>query len=120
MTGHESLIALRRRGKTPSGAWLHLLDAGFVPTAWDRPEQTLRNSLLPEIHIDADEVPERLDFRCIAGMTVHIVGGATARTLDVIDRLTEFDPLRIVACRTSPNAILEWTPETGLVELEIA
>jgi hypothetical protein len=114
------LIEARMSGVRPASVHVCLLDSPLPRKSWLRAEKAIENGFAPVIDVMPEDVPELLDFRCLAGLTVHIIGGDNVRVLDVLDRITEFDPVRVVACRDhSPKCILDWSAATGLVELEL-
>jgi hypothetical protein len=65
MTGHQQLIAMRLRGKRP--AHVSLWD---IPTAnWSANPET---HAFPDIHIQPEDIPERLDLRFLVGLPVFV------------------------------------------------
>lgn len=120
MIGAAELLELRRAKRKPEAVWIQLLEAGFVHDNWNKPEVAYAGGRA-QIDIFADEVLDHLDFRCVIGMVVHIIAADADhdRMIDLIDRLTEFTPARVLACRNNPPAIVEWTPQAGLTETEI-
>lgn len=59
MTGHEPIIAMRRRGKTPRYVWVSCHD--------DLPHPAT-------VRIAPEDVPELLDLRFLVGLTALVEG----------------------------------------------
>lgn len=119
MIGHNAILALRQQRRMPAAVHVCVLD--HVPTyrPWNNPENALENGGFPQIDILPTDEPETLDLRMLRGVTVHLSGYDHHRVMTVLDRMTEFEPARILACRlTTPRNIIDWTPEHGLVEHE--
>ncbi len=120
MIGHAALLKLRTERKKPAAVFVQILDEIPAYNAWDNLEQSLQNQPFASIDVMPNESPELLDFPGIRGLRVHLHGTDLTRVVDLIDRMTEFEPVQIIAAGFSPDYLIDWTPDLGLVELEIA
>lgn len=68
MTGHEQLLAMRRKGYAPAGVWVS--DTG-APLCWKAARDWHEEPSWPEIVLREDDMPEAMDFRCLVGLCVH-------------------------------------------------
>lgn len=75
MNGHQELLNLRRRGAVPQGVWITDSDDHYsrvTAAEWDvRPDATT-GALYGHIRIEAGDIPEALDLRCIQGLICHL------------------------------------------------
>lgn len=117
MNGHRSLLELRMRGQRPAAVFVTVLDHPADRGPWGNAERALENGMHPQIDIEPDDDLPNLDLRAICGTTVHLAGSSYERTRELLDYLIDFEPARVLCCRPAPYpAILDWTPEAGLVE----
>lgn len=75
MTGERELIAMRRAGITPRCVWVadsddaHIRQAArdwhFHPNPWTAQHHA-------NLRIEAADIPEALDLRCVIGMECHV------------------------------------------------
>lgn len=89
MTGHEPLLALRRKGYVPAAVWVDDTDSALVWSAardWHVQPNPYSGSLYAEIVLRADDMPETMDFRCLVGLRVF---AGSARSEERAARLFE-------------------------------
>lgn len=100
MRGHQSIAEARANGYHPKHVWVILVDAeqpkAFTPV-YD-PELMLENGFIPEVHIYKGDRIERVDLRCISGMTVHLVADDTTNLEKAAKALMRFKPASVYAC----------------------
>lgn len=88
MTGDRALIAMRRSGHNPAGVWVTDSDDRYSrTTAREWPEHRFQKRGQPDHHaahirIEANDIPEAIDLRCVVGLTCHVATdrGATRFT----------------------------------------
>lgn len=76
MTGERELIAMRRAGAHIAAAWILDCDDNFSRTAsrdWHLQRNVADQSWHAHIRIDAADIPEALDLRCVVGLQCHVV-----------------------------------------------
>jgi hypothetical protein len=94
MTGERALIAMRRNGRNPHGVWVTDSDDTYArTTAREWPMHRFEKRGQPDHHaahirMDANDIPEALDLRCVVGLTCHV---ATERGATRFNRI--FDAL---------------------------
>lgn len=94
MTGERPLIAMRRAGRNPDGVWITDSDDFYSRvTAREWPMHRYEQRGKPShqaahLRIEAGDIPEALDLRCVVGLTCVV---ATDRGTTRFDRL--FDAL---------------------------
>lgn len=98
MRGHESVLEVRRQGYGVEHVWVHVLDSDIPRYSFMQdPDNALELGLRPEINIQKSDKPQTLDFRCLLGATVHLIGTDKPRTLAVMRQILRFKPSRIIA-----------------------
>jgi hypothetical protein len=91
MTGDQALIAMRRAGANPYGVWVTDSDDEYsraTAREWPRHRDLKTGHQAAHIRLDANDIPEALDLRCVVGLTCHV---ATDRSATRFDRI--FDAL---------------------------
>jgi hypothetical protein len=94
MTGERALIAMRRSGRNPDGVWVTDSDDVYSRvTSREWPIHRFEKRGQPghqaaQIRIEANDIPEALDLRCVVGLTCHV---ATDRGATRFNRI--FDAL---------------------------
>src|SRR5690606_4772191 len=117
MIGHNAVLDLRRKRLMPAAVYVLVRDHTPKYWAWESPEKSMLNGGFPCIDILPTDDPDTLDLRCLFGLLVHLNGYEHLRLLAVLDRMTEFNPARIVAPRLAdPVGIMTWTPAEGFSE----
>jgi hypothetical protein len=94
MRGHQSILQARSNGANLDQVWVYVLgfnDPGKL-SVWLEPENLVGSDLLPEVHIYKSDPVARIDFRFLAGMTVHLMGDDQERTRSVAKRISMFSP----------------------------
>lgn len=89
-------ITLADKPTLPEGCGINRLGQGFVL-------------------VEHDDVPARLDLRCVAGLPVIVLGHGDKRWLDVVMRAATFKPASIVG--GPGDCWVVWTEATGLMDL---
>jgi len=85
MTGDLALIALRKTGVTPSGVWVSDSDDEYARVTgreWPMHREPVSKHLAAHIRIEASDIPEALDLRCVVGLTCHVHGDRGATRFD--------------------------------------
>lgn len=85
MTGDRPLIAMRRSGMHPAGVWVTDSDdqyARITAREWPLHREEQRGHQAAHLRIEASDIPEALDLRCVVGLTCHVATdrGATRFT----------------------------------------
>lgn len=94
MRGMSQLLELRRKGYKPACAYVFDDSSWLVRVhsdEWHMQGNAFSGGLLfANIQIEAEEMPERIDFRPLRGLEVHILGfrgdGRTFRLYEAIKR----------------------------------
>jgi len=89
MTGHEPLLQMRRAGRKPACVWVHDDDTAAtreMASDWQTFPNAFSQKYHAHIRLNADDVPEAMDFRSLVGMQVHM---SSARGSDRAKRLFE-------------------------------
>lgn len=108
MTGQNAILQLRVRGYTPASVVVHVLDAEprYFPAT--HPENLMNSGFLPEIDVLPTDNPATLDFRCLHGTLVHVVGENHRRIRATFNRIQQFEPAEVLAVT---DDLLHWKPE---------
>lgn len=91
MTGDRPLIAMRRAGANPAGVWIADSDDHYARVTsrdWTQHRDEQSGHRAAHIRLDANDIPEALDLRCVVGLTCHV---STDRGATRFDRI--FDAL---------------------------
>ena len=92
-------------GKRPVHAWVYLLSEDeSIPRFMD-PEDLLESAMPPEVYIAPAEKISSLDFRFLAGVTVHLQGKNKDRLRQAYAQLKMCDPHRIIV--SSPDMLYD-------------
>jgi hypothetical protein len=111
MTGHQQLLAMRRRGFKPASVWV-VDGKGPCSADWHAEPSPYSGQFHAEIQLDANDVPEALDLRLLVGMNVWLVGErGDERTARVFDAICTAKPF--VAGTVLSDSLLRFTPEHG-------
>jgi hypothetical protein len=108
MNGQNAIISLRLRGYAPSDVWVMALDAEPQYFEATHPENLLANGFLAEIDVLPTDNPATLDFRCLRGLTAHVVGENPRRVRALFNRIQQFEPAQVLAVT---DELLHWKPE---------
>ena len=98
MRGHESVLEVRKQGYAVDNVWVQVLDFDKpkYPFMQD-PDNALELGLRPEIYINrCDKIPT-LDFRCLVGATVHLIGEDETRVRSILKQILRYKPARVIA-----------------------
>lgn len=98
MRGHESILEVRKQGYAVDNVWVQVLDSDIrkYPPMQD-PDNALEFGLRPEIHINRSDKVQTLDFRCLVGATVHLIGADETRVRAILKQILRFKPDRVIA-----------------------
>ena len=73
MTGHQQLLAMRRKGFKPAGVCV--VDGGSIfASDWHEAPNSYDGQFHAEVQIDEHDIPEALDLRFLIGLSVVLVG----------------------------------------------
>lgn len=95
MTGHEAILKLRRSGKAPIGVWVDDFPAKHVSDG-------------RSVSLAPGDVPELLDWRFVARLTVHVSGDDLERVRRIAAACGQY-ARRVVASVFAPA--LDWRGE---------
>ena len=116
MKGMAQLLELRRKGYKPACAYVFDDSSWLFRVQADEWHQQGNNfdhgQLYAHIQLDEDDLPERIDFRPLTGLEVHLMGyRSEERTIRLYDAIKRSGP-QILAAPLS-NAVKIFTKETG-------
>ncbi|WP_240320234.1 hypothetical protein [Achromobacter insuavis] len=118
--GHQTLIAARMAGYRPADVWVACVPAGQRYGSFTHPEAMIGRMTNgrwvgnAEIHICDSENVAALDLRSVVGTVVHLLAPNRARAYQVIRRLAECSPSKVIASGDwgmalwQPGANIEW------------
>lgn len=106
MIGAESLIAMRKRGRVPAVVWLDA-DSGPVPYGDDWTGEDAYRANHAHLWLGSD-CPDRVDLRCVVGLTVHVTGAIKEIVHTLRDRCIAAKAHRVVASVLTPRGKDEW------------
>lgn len=112
--GHQSLIAARMAGYQPADVWLTCLPVEQAYGSFTHPEAQLGRMVngrwvgCPEIHIHDDENAAALDLRVCVGLVVHVLAPTRRRALQLMRRVSECSPAKVIA--SGPWGLIVWQP----------
>ena len=95
MTGHEPIIEMRMNGLSPDCVYVHVLDATPTYYPGTHPSLSLQNGFYAEIHI-TPRSGLALDFRCLKGLVVHLMGCDRKRVMHVLRIIQQVEPSRVI------------------------
>lgn len=75
MTGERALVAMRRSGRNPAGVWATDSDDAYARTTarqWPMHRHERTGHQAAHLRLDANDIPEALDLRCVVGLTCHV------------------------------------------------
>lgn len=120
MNGYRTLLNLRMAGYKPAAVFVTVLDSPAPRGFWLNAENAIANGGFPQLDIEPADDVHNLDLRALRGVTVHLGGRDYSRVLDVLEQIIEFEPGEVIFVRAKGfPAILDWTPDHGLRELEV-
>jgi len=111
MTGHKALIALRMRGFKPLHVFVTLVDNPGKHSVFTHPDMSMSLGGFPEIDIEPGDSPATADFRCLAGLRVHLNGLDAKRVKAYYDRILMFSPAEVIASANNSRGILHYRAE---------
>lgn len=120
MIGHQSLIAARMAGYRPADVWVACVPGGQAYGSFTHPEAQLGRMTggrwvgHAEIHIHDDENVAALDLRPVVGTVVHLMAPTKTRAFQVLRRLMECSPAKVIASGDWGMAI--WQPGASIEE----
>ena len=77
MTGNRPLLAMRRKGYKPDAVFVRDTDSALAKQCaaeWHAEPSAITGRYFAEIHLDAADVPEQIDWRCVIGLQVVLDG----------------------------------------------
>lgn len=115
MKGIDQLLKLRRKGFKPAAAFVADSDDAFTAefaSSW-LDEQKGNPALHAQIQIEAADTPERLDFRALIGLPVHVYGWRSDdRTVRLYEAIKQYQP-ELVLTVLSNKTLMIYRKETG-------
>ncbi len=112
--GHQSLFDARMQGYQPADVWVSCVPEGVTYGSFTHPEAQLGRMTngrwvgQPEIHIRDDENAAALDLRVCVGLVVHVMAPTRRRALQLMRRVSECDPAKVIA--SGPWGLIIWQP----------
>jgi hypothetical protein len=108
MNGQNALLRLRMRGYSPASVLVRVLDAEprYFPAT--HPENLMNSGFAPELDVLPNDNPATLDFRCLHGVLVHVIGWNERRVRAAFNRIQQFDPAEVLAVA---DQLHHWKPE---------
>lgn len=101
MTGHEPLLQMRRAGRKPACVWVLDDDSAETRTLasdWQTFPNAFSQKYHAHIRLNADDVPEAMDFRCLVGLQVHLSSSrGKARARRIFDAIAAASPDMVLA-----------------------
>lgn len=100
MTGHEALKELRRLHRVPRAVWVTDSDDHYAKETaltWPDHRNLFDSRFHAHIRIEANDMPEALDLRCVVGLTCHLSGDrSTSRTRRLYQALIDAEAAEVV------------------------
>jgi hypothetical protein len=111
MTGHQQLLAMRRKGFKPAGVCV-VDGVSIFARDWHEEPNSYDGQFHAEVQIDEHDIPEALDLRFLIGLSVVLVGErGDARARRVFDAICAAKPF--VAGTVLSDSLIRFTPEHG-------
>ena len=123
MIGERCIIDARLKGFSPSDAWVVCVEDEQEYGQFTHPEKQISRTAsgqwggMPEIHVHADENAAILDFRAVMGLIVHVLSPTRERAMQLINRLIEFSPKKVIA--SGEWGMVGWKPDFGFKEFRV-
>ncbi len=102
------------QGYQPADVWVSCVPEDQAYGSFTHPEAQLGRMTngrwvgLPEIHIRDDENAAALDLRVVVGLVVHILAPNRRRALQLMRRVSECSPAKVIA--SGPWGLIIWQP----------
>lgn len=105
MNGHEALRAMRYGKHAPRCVWItDGNDAGAKD--WDQYINDTDQQRHAVIELNAGDIPEALDFRCLVGLEVHIAGErGEARATRIHNAVIAANAKRVITSIYAPEGV---------------
>lgn len=101
MNGHQVLFAMRRQKAVPRCVWVQDDDAPLTRDMagdWHEQANSHDRQFHAHIRIDAGDIPEALDLRCVVGLQVHLSSvRGEARQRRLFNALIEAGARQVIA-----------------------
>lgn len=114
MIGHQTLFNARMRGFKPADVWVSCVPEGVEYGSFTHPDAQLGQMTNgrwvghAEIHIHDGENAAALDLRVVVGLVVHILAPNRRRALQLMRRVSECSPAKVIA--SGPWGLVVWHP----------
>lgn len=114
MIGHQSLFDARMAGFQPADVWVSCVPEGVEYGSFTHPDAQIGRMTngrwvgLPEIHVHDGENAAALDLRVVVGLVVHILAPSRRRALQLMRRVSECSPAKVIA--SGPWGLIIWQP----------
>ncbi|MDQ1759005.1 hypothetical protein RAS14_04535 [Achromobacter aegrifaciens] len=118
--GHQSLFDARMKGFQPADVWVSCVPEGMTYGSFTHPDAQIGRMTngrwvgLPEIHIHDGENAALLDLRVVVGLVVHILAPNRRRALQLMRRVSECSPAKVIA--SGPWGLIIWQPAQDIQE----
>lgn len=108
MIGHRQVVQARRDGLKPAAIFIDLgLSLPVVTCRFDEPEQALSLNLFPTVYVEDWEVGGPIDWRFVAGCTVHVTVPTFSDDISkAVEQIAEAGVSRLFACSLDDGMIL--------------
>lgn len=117
MTGDRPLRAMRRNGYKPDAIFVHDADGALAKQCaaeWHNEPNAVSGRYLAEIHLDATDTPEAIDWRFVVGMPVFLDGNRGVERLRRLFRAIRAQmPQQLVCLAGDKVGIFERIPSHG-------
>jgi len=100
MTGIEELRAIRRKGYKPEIVFVRDSDSKLAKECakdWHEEPNCISGQAYAEIHLEASDVPQACDWRCLVGLLVIVDGTRGKSRLDrLASAILEVGPEKVI------------------------
>lgn len=104
MTGHESILEMRMQGYSPKEVWVMVLNAEPEYFPGTHPSLNLQNGFRASIDVTPGD-RGALDFRCLVGLVVHLIGTNENRVMQVLSHIERAGPTRVIT--STPKSFID-------------
>lgn len=101
MRGHDQLLAMRRANRRPAAVWITDSDDEYSRVTardWANEPNRTDGRVHAHIRIEATDIPEALDLRCLVGLEVHVSSDrGAARHHRIFDSVLDAGAAAVIA-----------------------
>jgi hypothetical protein len=104
MIGHEQILEMRMQGYSPKEVWVMVFNSEpeYFPST--HPSLNLQNGFRASIDVTPED-RGALDFRCLVGLVVHLIGTNESRVMQVLRHIERANPSRVIT--STPNSFID-------------